>query len=121
MRSMSDASPRSGGLGAFRSRRGCTNTNCVVLARRLQRDGAARGAATRNFGSHFGDMRIRMTIDQVEDDGQQHHFERGQRTADRLDGGSIILEIEIHQEVTSSIAGADWRLEAAMQKTGKSS
>jgi hypothetical protein len=39
----------------------------------------------------------------VKDDGQQYDLEPGQRAADRRDVRVIILEIEIHQEVTVSI------------------
>jgi len=42
---------------------------------------------------------------QVKDDGQQHHLEPGQRAPDRSYVRVVILEIEIHQGVTS-IAGA---------------
>jgi hypothetical protein len=48
----------------------------------------------------------------VENDAEQHHLEPGQRGTDPRDVGMIILEIEIHQEVTAIIPVRGWALEA---------
>src|SRR6202043_1536843 len=49
---------------------------------------------------------------QVDDEGEQDTFAPRDRAPNRLNIGSVVVEIEIHQEVTSSITVQGWRSEA---------